>query len=183
MSTELGTPGFIGYSVEHEEEVCGSGLWPEGWTQHPRASVIPYGLFIVLKRKEDRDESHGPGRLAMLFMAGMVTSRTTRSTARMTGRPPPFLVVVQDHGFGGNYSSFGKGGRLERIARRRNVFPKWLLVGARSRQERFEPWSGYGDAGTDSEPRRRAWRSPPALSSRGTVAWAESGRPSRECLP
>ena len=70
----IGDPGFIGYSVEHEEVVSESDLRPGGWTQHVEqreiagvsysfANVTPYGLFIALRRDKDRDESHGPERL------------------------------------------------------------------------------------------------------------------------
>ena len=50
----IGDPGFVGYSVEHEEEVSDSDLRPGGWTQHLEqgelagasysfADVMPYG--------------------------------------------------------------------------------------------------------------------------------------------
>ena len=159
----IGDPGFIGYGVEHEEEVSESDLRPGGWTQHVEerdlpqdpywfANVTPYGLFMVLKRKEDRDESHSPERLALLFIGGDGHATYDALFCQNDGTRPPFLVVVQDHGFGGDYSTFGPSGLLARIARRCDVLPKWLLVGARGQQERFQPWSGYRDAGAESEP-------------------------------
>ena len=159
----VGDPGFIGYSVEHEEEVSESDLRPVGWTPHLEqrelarvsysfANVTPYGLFMVLKRNEDRDDSHGPERLAILFVGGDGHATYDALYCQDDGTHPPFLVVVQDHGFGGNFSAFGAGGLLERIARRCDVLPDRLLVGARGKQERFQPWSGYQDAGAESEP-------------------------------
>ena len=159
----IGDPGFVGYEVEHEEEVSESDLRPGGWPQHVEkrdlpqdpywfANVTPYGLLVVLKRREDRDGSHGPERLALLFVGGDGHATYDALYCQNDGTCPPFLVVVQDHGFGGNFSAFGAGGLLERIARRCDVFPKWLLVGARGRHERFQPWSGYRDAGAESEP-------------------------------
>ena len=159
----VGDPGFIGYSVEHEEEVSESDLRPGGWTPHLEqgelarvsysfANVTPYGLFMVLKRNEDRNDSHGPERLAILFVGGDGHATYDALYCQDDGTHPPFLVVVQDHGFGGNFSAFGAGGLLERIARRCDVLPDWLLVGARGKQERFQPWSGYRDACDESEP-------------------------------
>ena len=77
----IGSAGFRGYSVEHEEEVSESALRPGGWTRHVKMSelradfnhfpdVIPYALFVVLKRDDDHDESHGPERLAIVFIGG-----------------------------------------------------------------------------------------------------------------
>jgi hypothetical protein len=46
--------------------------------------------------------------------------------------------VLQDHGFGGNYDSFGGGGLMERIAQRTHVQPHFLLVADNTR-----PWLGF----------------------------------------
>ena len=62
------------------------------------------------------------------------------------GTAAPFLVVIQDHGFGGDYDKFRRGGILERIARQCGQLPQWLLVG-----ENTEPWEDYEDCGADAE--------------------------------
>jgi hypothetical protein len=54
------------------------------------------------------------------------------------GSTPPFAVVVQDHGFGGNYDRFGRGGHLERIARELNAYPRFLWSA-----ESEGSWEGY----------------------------------------
>ena len=159
----IGDPGFVGYSVEHEEEVSESGLRPGGWTQHvePRevgrdsysfANITPYGLFMVLKRNEDRDDSHGPERFAMLFVGGDGHATYDALYCQDDGTCPPFLVVVEDYGFGANYSAFAAGGLLEKIARRCDVYPKWLLVGPRGSRSDYRPWAGYQDAEALPEP-------------------------------
>lgn len=159
----IGDPGFVGYSVEHEEEVSESDLRPGGWTQHvePRevgrdsysfAGVTPYGLFMVLKRNEDRDDSHGPERFAMLFVGGDGHATYDALYCQDDGTRPPFLVVVEDYGFGANFSAFAAGGLLEKIARRCDVYPKWLLVGPRGSRGDYRPWAGYQDAEALPEP-------------------------------
>lgn len=52
--------------------------------------------------------------------------------------PPPFAVLLQDHGFGCNWDHFGDGGRMHQIAQSRGRLPDWLLVGTGT-----EPWRGY----------------------------------------
>ena len=158
----VGDPGFIGYTVEHEEEVSESDLRPGGWTRHLEqgertevsysfANVRPYALFIVLKRNEDRDDSHGPERLAILFVGGDGHATYDALYCQTDGTPPPYLVVVEDYGFGANFSPFAAGGLLERIARRCDVLPKFLLVGPRGSGGKYRPWSGYRDTGAAPE--------------------------------
>ena len=110
----IGDPGFVGYEVEHEEEVSESDLRPGGWPQHVEkrdlpqdpywfANVTPYGLLVVLKRREDRDGSHGPERLALLYGSSVATDmrRTTPSTARTTGRVRRSLWLFRTMALGG----------------------------------------------------------------------------------
>ena len=148
--------GFRGYTVELWKSLRPADLWPGGWTPHVDASratnfatADPYALFLVLKRKDDEgyDDTHGPERLAGLFVGGDGYAIFDALYCQSDGTPPPFLVVVQDHGFGGNWDRFGLGGELERIARKYNALPKQLLVGKNSRQ-----WKGYHDVGAIPEP-------------------------------
>ena len=106
------------------------------------ASVKPFGLFVVLNRDEGLDETHGPERLAMLFVGGDGHATFDALYCQNDGTRAPFLVVVEDYGCGGNYDQFGEGGILACIARRCDVRPDWLLVGNRS-----TAWSGFRDSG------------------------------------
>ena len=137
-------------------------VWrPGGWTAHvdPErlrkgadrfAKVSPFALFVVFARDADHDPDHGPERLAMLFIGGDGHATYDALYGQNDGTPPPFLVVIQDHGMGGNYARFGAGGLLECIAHKCDVKPQWLLVGERG--DKFEPWSGYRDSGCPGEP-------------------------------
>lgn len=151
--------GLRGYEVTHEESISEEALEalrrPEGWTplypdeykgaDHWR-SVDPFGRFVIFDRQSGGDR-HGPQRLAILFIGDDGIASYDALYCRGDGTPSPFLVVVQDHGFGGNYDSFGKDGLLESIVRKRRIRPEYLLVGGETR-----PWSGYADTGAGAEP-------------------------------
>lgn len=51
---------------------------------------------------------------------------------------PPFAVLLQNHGMGGNYSSFGEDGILHSIASAANSWPQYLLCAMNT-----DPWNGY----------------------------------------
>ena len=40
----------------------------------------------------------------------------------------PFAILLADHGFGGTWDKFGRGGKLEKISTSKEIIPKWLLV-------------------------------------------------------
>ena len=154
-----GDPGFHGYDVEHEEEVPEAVLRPRGWTPYDQEAyskaaewsrVDPFRLYVVLSRDTDHDHCWGPERLAILFVGGDGHATYDALYCQGDGTPPPFLVLLQDHGWGENYDRFRARGLLERIACDRGVYPEWLVVGEHNGQ--FEPWEGYLDAGAEAEP-------------------------------
>ena len=152
--------GFRGYALEHAESVSEADLRPGGWqahvdsskrpeSRHTFATAEPFAWFTVLRRKdgEGYGDAHGPERLAGLFVGGDGFATYDALYCQGDGTPAPFLVVIQDHGFGGNWSRFGRGGMLERTARTCSALPEHLLVAENSR-----PWRGYraADAGSES---------------------------------
>jgi len=104
---------------------------------YPAASP-PFGLLEVLERDRELDDGYGSLRLAILFVGadGIAAYDALFCQGRET--PPPFAVVVQDHGMGGNYDRFGRGGLLERIALDCHAVPRWLLVA-----ENTNPWESF----------------------------------------
>ena len=50
----------------------------------------------------------------------------------------PTALVLQDHGFGGNWSQFGCGGALHEAAIEHDAFPHLLFIGTTT-----TPWPGY----------------------------------------
>jgi hypothetical protein len=88
-------------------------------------------VWSVLERSDGMGEDHGPRRISVLAIAGegIAVYRSLYG-----GRVPPYAVVVQDHGFGGNPDRFGAGGQLAGSG----IMPQYLLVG-----EPTKPWPGY----------------------------------------
>ena len=50
----------------------------------------------------------------------------------------PLAILLADHGFGGNWDKFGRGGKLEKISTMKEIIPKWLLVAKNT-----PPWRMY----------------------------------------
>lgn len=142
---------FRGYVTLDRIELRESDITPGGWTPHIRADEIPrhladqarptlapFAFLEVLQREPGYDETHGPRRLAVLFLGADGIATYDALFCQGSGHRPPFAILLHDHGFGGNYDSFGGGGLLERIAIRCGVFPEWLLVAKHT-----EPWDGF----------------------------------------
>jgi hypothetical protein len=99
----------------------------------------PFGFLEVLERDRDLDDDHGARRLAILFLgADGIAAYEALFCQRQHGQSAPFGVVLQDHGFGGNYERFGGGGLLERIAKDTNALPRFLLVAGNT-----NAWEGF----------------------------------------
>ena len=144
--------GFRGYECLAVESVTEQQLCPEGWTQHytppvqvgaqsssrGRGSTEPYALFVVLERSEDFTDEHGPARLALLYIGGDGHATFDALFCQESGPANPFAVLLQDHGFGGDYSSWGGAGVMARLARRHKAEPRFLLVAEGTR-----PWRGF----------------------------------------
>lgn len=77
----------------------------------------------------------GPGTFDAVFL-GTEGIGTYGVLVRAGWRPN--FVVLQDHGLGGNWNSFGAGGLLEASARQLAALPELLLVAENTR-----PWEGY----------------------------------------
>lgn len=144
--------GFRGYRSLARVTLKASDLTPDGWIPHVKLSrdviessqrafqrgfVRPFGLIEVLERVEPLDDSHGPQRLAILFLGadGIATNDALFCQGRY---PAPFAMVIQEHGFGGNYNAFGHGSLIEQIPGETSTYPEWMLVG-----ENSEGWDGY----------------------------------------
>lgn len=155
---------FRGYQIEYREEVSETELRPDRWTPHIERSelpdnpywfvsnsFVPFALFVILYREANYDEKHGPERLAILFIGGDGHATFDALYCQSDDTSAPYLVVIHDHGFGGNYNQFGRDGILSRIADECKVFPAWQLVADNSNE-----WNGYKLIGPENtHPRGR----------------------------
>lgn len=154
--------GFNGYHPIARLVLAEQDLTPSSWTTHiepheiqrdplafNRVAYSPFAIFHVEERDADHDETHGPERFAFLHIGADGYATYDALFCQDDDVPQPFAVLLQDHGFGGNYDTFGKGGLLERIADRAgNERPPWTLVADNTR-----PWAGYEPVeGVDGDP-------------------------------
>ena len=150
----LAKRGFTGYHPLDRVEISESDLVPNGWKQHVRLTeekqrimrmfvkedVKPYCLMEIYERDADRDETHGSSRFAVIFLCGDgIASYDAIFCNEASNVPAPFVLALQDHGFGCNYDRFGAGGLMEEVALRTGVYPKYMMVA-----EHTMPWKGYG---------------------------------------
>jgi hypothetical protein len=124
-------------TIEQVDLITGEWQPPEG--SSPRNRIRrPRGLLTVLARDSNHGDEHGPSRIAVLVLMADGIAAFHNLFCQDDGIPPPFAVLLHDHGFGGNYDWFGGGGLMARTARNTGTRPPWLLVAANTR-----PWAGY----------------------------------------
>jgi len=138
---------FRGYHTLARLQLQETDLVPTNWTPHLHPDEVahyryhrsgPFGFLEILERDHEFEDNHGPRRLAILFLGADGIASYDALFCQGRDSSVPFAVVLQDHGFGGNYDRFGRGSLLERIARDCRVVPRWLLVAKNT-----EPWGGF----------------------------------------
>lgn len=145
---ELGPEGhpFAGYARIGQVNVEATDLTPEGWVPHVRPEDAPsgplaadgsYAFIQVLERDAGLDDAHGPKRLAILFLCADGVAAFDALFCQAKSRAP-FAVVLQDHGWGDNWTNFGRGGVLDQLAQKTGRLPEYLLVATNT-----EAWTGY----------------------------------------
>lgn len=147
LTSDLVDQPFRGYHTLGRIHLSESDLTPHGWTRHVSVDEVPasrgpprspFGIIEILERDAEFDDDHGASRLAVLFLFADGFATFDALFCQSNGIRPPFCTVVQDHGFGGNYDRFGRGGLLEKLALRCGVFPQFLIVARNS-----VAWDGY----------------------------------------
>lgn len=125
-----------------------SDLAPHGWTTHvdparfggvhttARPPGGAFGLWAALERKAEFTDDHGPSRIAILVVGGDGIATFDALFCQADSGPPAWAIVLQDHGFGGNWTNFGGDSLLWKRAAARP--PRWLLVA-----DDTQAWSGY----------------------------------------
>ncbi len=158
LETELAhsTRHFNGYHTKSRIKLTEKDLAPSGWIPHVQPGpvrlrdpgIMPFGFLEILERDDGMDDDHGPERLAILFLGADGIAAYNALFCQSDSTAKPFAIVIQDHGFGGNYDSFGGGSLLERGAIHGHVLPRFLLVA-----ERSKPWKGFSRIqGIDGDP-------------------------------
>ena len=137
-----------GYRLLDLQEIKESALTPRGWRPHvrPRRASFhddmpalidekPYCLFAVYEKKEEADV-RGAQRFAVIQLFGDGIASYDALFANRNARID--VLILQDHGFGGNYDRFGRGGLMDEVARKSGVYPKYICC-----EHEQNVWDGY----------------------------------------
>ena len=115
--------------------------WGKELQRRVTAGVKPFCMMDILERDQDRNDSFGAERLAVIFLCGDgIASYDAMFGSKVYHAP--FAIILHDHGFGGNYDKFGRGGLLEECAVNTDSFPELLLTASNT-----EVWRGYDRIG------------------------------------
>ena len=132
----------IGRVEWSERDLMPSGSYPSPFSTSSCRGIIlegekPYCFMEIFERNADCDDSWGAERFAVtfLFADGIATYYQLFA---MEYRKAPWIFLLQDHGFGGNYDRFGKDGLLNRIMTASECWPKFVLC-----DKERNVWSGY----------------------------------------
>lgn len=123
----------------------------------------PGAYWAILEREAGLADDHGPSRIAFLHVqcdaVWLYWNLWTRSGRQ--ARPTPYAILLQDHGYGGNWTTFGRGGALHGLVKAARRFPEWLLVASNTKV-----WPDYEPA---SEPTKK--------QNRTLFHWSSDKRP------
>lgn len=150
LETEITNHGFEGYSTFKRIHLKKCEILSH-WQPHLEADefkkaqekskdwvdISLYAFLEILQRDTGLDDTHGAKRLAILFLGADGIACYDALFCQQHSKPL-FGLVLQDHGLSGNYDRFGKDGLMERVARRTNRYPQYLLVANNT-----HAWQGY----------------------------------------
>lgn len=131
----------IGQIEWQESDLMPNGQYPIDFSIRPEHAnpysfvekgETPYCFSVVMERNEDKDDTWGAKHFAVtfLFADGIATYY---QLFVIEYSKAPWLFLLQDHGFGGNYDKFGVGGILDRIIQRNHCFPTFVLCASNTR--------------------------------------------------
>ncbi len=94
--------------------------------------IQPYCFSVFLERDSDKDDSWGAEHFVVTFLfADGIATYYQLFVKEYT--KAPWLFLLQDHGFGGNYDCFGRGGILDAIINKSGLRPELVICGDNTR--------------------------------------------------
>lgn len=138
----------IGKIEWHESDLMPNGQYPLDFsfrTRHrdPYSFVDknekPYCFSVIMERDEDRDDTWGAERFVVTFLFADGIATYYQLFVKEYSMAP-WLFLLQDHGFGGNYDCYGKGGLLDQIILRSRCYPTFVICGDGGGTKM---WKGY----------------------------------------
>lgn len=88
----------------------------------------PYCFSVIMERDEDRDDSWGAEHFVVTFLFADGIATYYQLFVKEYSKAP-WIFLLQDHGFGCNYDSFGEGGILSEIIHKHHCYPKFVICG------------------------------------------------------
>lgn len=131
---------FRGYHLAGSREIEKRELVPQGWRPpqeilefarfqyaptEPVYGNAPFAEWLLFDRDSGLSGDHGPSRFSLLYICadGVATYHALYLSGRR--HHTPAVVVVKDHGFGGNWTSFGdRNGPFRRLVTNSGQGPK-----------------------------------------------------------
>lgn len=111
------------------------------YSDNPNSFVLrdeaPYCFTMIMERDAAYDDSWGAARFALTYLFADGIASYYQLFCKEYKRAP-WLFLLQDHGFGGNYDCFGRGGILDAFILKHEVRPKFVLCANNTRI-----WAGY----------------------------------------
>ena len=132
----------IGQIEWTEADLLPKGQYPVDINRIPRScgplipDEKPYCFSAIMERDEDREEI-GAKHFVVTFLFADGIATYYQLFVREYSKAP-WLFCLQDHGSGGNYNRFGKGGILDAIIRKNNCRPTFVICAKNTRI-----WDGY----------------------------------------
>lgn len=137
---------ILGYHPAGQIEWQESDLMPNG--QYPldmnirplhakpnsfvRKGETPYCISVIMERNEDKDDTWGAVHFVVTFLFADGIATYYQLFAKEYSKAP-WLFLLQDYGFGGNYDEFGAGGILDKIIQRNHCYPTFVLCAGNTR--------------------------------------------------
>jgi hypothetical protein len=130
----------IGRIEWSEKDILPNGQYPINVHKEPRtpfrgpfkSDEKPYCFTEIMERDPDKNEDFGARRFAVtfLFADGIATYFQIFC---MEYKKAPWIFLLQDYGWGGNYDIFGKGGLLDAIIKRNGIQPQFVICADNTR--------------------------------------------------
>lgn len=99
----------------------------------------PYCFSVIMERDEDHDDTWGAERFVVTFLFADGIATYYQLFVKEYSMAP-WLFLLQDHGFGGNYDRYGAGGILDQIIRESRCYPTFVIFGDGGGTQM---WKGY----------------------------------------
>ena len=136
LTEECQKYGLKGYRILYQYEIPMEELIPmEDYRPFPNLAA-PFCRIIIFEKDSSRGIVEGSDRLILIYTAIDAVYLFRKFFAERG--IVPFGVLLEDYGFGCNYTRFGEGGLLSECAHEYGNYPRFLLC----REDRLA-WRGY----------------------------------------